>query len=144
MAMAFVTVNWVSILLAAVAAWIFGGVYYTSMSKPWLAAQGKTLEQCKAEQAGKSGAAKAAPFILVFIGEIIIAWALYGVLVHMNAFTLRAGIIAACLIWFGFVMTTMTANNAFGGKKAMLTVIDGAAWLGAFVIIGAIVGGMGR
>ena len=53
--MAFVTVNWLSILIAAVAAWLFGGVYYTALSKPWLAAQGKTLEQCKAEQAGKSG-----------------------------------------------------------------------------------------
>ena len=142
--MAFVTVNWLSILVAAVAAWLFGGVYYTSLSKHWLAAQGKTLEQCKVEQAGKTGLAKAAPFILVFIGEIIIAWALYGILAHMNAFTLRGGVISAVLIWFGFVVTTMTANNAFGGRKPMLTVIDGAAWLGAFVIIGAIVGWMGR
>jgi len=142
--MAFMTVNWLSILVAAVAAWLFGGVYYTSLSKYWLAAQGKTLEQCKAEQASKTGLAKAAPFILVFIGEIIIAWALYGILAHMNAFTLRGGVISAVLIWFGFVVTTMTANNAFGGRKPMLTVIDGAAWLGAFVIIGAIVGWMGR
>ena len=142
--MAFVTVNWLSILVAAVAAWLFGGIYYTSLSKHWLAAQGKTLEQCKVEQAGKTGLAKAAPFILVFIGEIIIAWALYGILAHMNAFTLRGGVISAVLIWFGFVVTTMTANNAFGGRKPMLTIIDGAAWLGAFLIIGAIVGWMGR
>jgi len=138
------TVNWLSILVAAVAAWLFGGVYYTLLSKPWLAAQGKTLEQCKAEQASKTGLAKAAPFILVFVGEIIIAWALYGILAHMSAFTLRGGIISALLVWFGFVVTTMTANNAFGGRKPMLTVIDGAGWLGAFVIIGAIVGWMGR
>ena len=142
--MAFVTVNWFSILIAAVAAWLFGGVYYTALSKPWLKAQGKTLEQCQAEQAGKSGAAKAAPFLLVFVGEIIIAWALYGILVHMSAFTLRGGVISAVLIWFGFVVPTMTANNAFGGRRPMLTVIDGIAWLGAFVIIGAIVGWMGR
>ena len=142
--MAFITVNWLSILAAAVTAWLFGAVYYTSLSKQWLAAQGKTMEQCKAEQASKAGLAKAAPFILVFAGEIIIAWALYGILVHMNAFTLRGGVISALLIWFGFVVTTMTANNAFGGRKPMLTVIDSVAWLGAFVIIGAIVGWMGR
>ena len=142
--MAFMTVNWLSILAAAVAAWLFGGLYYTSLSKYWLAAQGKTLEQCKAEQASKTGLAKAAPFILVFIGEIIIAWALYGILAHMSAFTLRGGVISALLVWFGFVVTTMTANNAFGGRKPMLTIIDGVAWLGAFVIIGAIVGWFGR
>jgi hypothetical protein len=142
--MAFVTVNWLSIVIAAVAAWLFGGVYYGSTSKWWLAAQGKTMEQCQAEQAAKSGVAKVAPFIVVFISEIIIAWALYGILVHMGSFTLRAGVISAALIWFGFVMTTMATNNAFGGRKAMLTVIDGIAWLGAFLIIGAIVGWMGR
>ena len=141
--MAFVTVNWLSIVVAAIAAWLFGGVYYSALGKVWMAAQGKTMEQCKAEMESKSGAAKAAPFILVFIGEIIIAWALYGILVHMNAFTLRGGTISAALIWFGFVVPTVTANYAFHGRKPMLIVLDTVAWLGAFVIIGAIVGWMG-
>ena len=142
--MAFLSVNWLSILIAAVAAWLFGGVYYTALSKYWLAAQGKTMEQCQAEQAGKSGVAKVAPFIIVFVSEIVIAWALYGILVHMNAFTLRGGVISAVLIWFGFVVTTLTSNYAFHGRRPMLTVIDSVAWLGAFLIIGAIVGWMGR
>jgi hypothetical protein len=142
--MAFVTVNWLSILLAAVAAWLFGAVYYTTMSKPWLAAMGKTMEQCKAEEAAKSGLAKYAPFILALVGEVIMAWALYGILVHLKTFTLRAGLIAAALIWFGFVLTTMAVNNAFAGRKPMLTAIDSAGWLGALLIIGAIVGAMGR
>jgi len=137
-------VNFLSILIAAVAAWIFGGIYYTVLSKPWLAAQGKTLEQCKAEQAGKSGMAKAAPFILVFVGEFIMAWVLYGILVHLNMFTLRAGIISGAFCWLGFVLPTVTANYAFGGRKPMLTVLDSAAWLGALIIIGAVLGGMGR
>jgi hypothetical protein len=137
------SVNWISVLAAAVAAWLFGGIYYTALSKPWMAAQGKTLEQCKAEMAGKSGAAKAAPFILVFVGEVMMAWAMYGVLFHMNMFTLRQGAISGLALWFGFVMPAVAANYAFGGRKPMLTVIDSAAWLGAIVIIGAIVGWMG-
>jgi hypothetical protein len=141
--MNFTHANMVSILVAAVAAWIFGGAYYTALSKPWLAAQGKTLEQCKAEQDAKSGMAKGAPFVVVFISEIIISWVLYGILLHMNAFTLRAGIVSAAFCWFGFVLTTIATNNAFGGRRVMLTVIDSVAWLGAFLIIGAIVGGWG-
>jgi hypothetical protein len=132
-----------SILIAAVAAWIFGGVYYTALSKPWMAAQGKTLEQCKAEQDAKSGIAKGTPFVIVFVSEIIIAWVLYGILLHLNMFTLRAGIISALFCWFGFVLTTIATNNAFQGRRVMLTVIDGVGWLGAFVIIGAIVGWWG-
>ncbi|MSP45575.1 MAG: DUF1761 domain-containing protein [Xanthobacteraceae bacterium] len=103
------------------------GGYYTALSKPWLAAQNKTMEQCQAEMAGKAGLAKAMPFILAFVGNVIIGWALYGILVHLNAFTLRGGIIAAVLVWFGFVVTTMTVNNAFDGRKPMLTVIDSGA-----------------
>ncbi len=136
-------VNWISVFVAAVAAWLFGGVYYTTLGKWWMAAQGKTADQCGAEMAGKSGAAKAAPFILVFIGEVIMAWAMYGVLFHMNMFTARAGAIAGAALWLGFVVTTITANNAFAGRRPMLTVIDSAAWLGAMAIIGAIVGWFG-
>jgi|SRR5215475_1639779 len=135
--------NIVSILVAAVAAWIFGGIYYTSLTKYWVAAQGKTVEQCKAEQAAKSGLGKGAPFVVVFVSEIIIGWVLYGILLHMNAFSVRAGMISAAFCWFGFVLTTIATNNAFGNRRVMLTVIDSVAWLGAFLIIGAIVGGFG-
>ena len=141
--MGFFSVNYLSIVIAAVVAWLFGAAYYTALSAPWLAAQGKTLEQCKAEQAAKTGLSKYAPFILALIGELIMAWAIYGLLLHLNAFTVRAGIVSAALCWFGFVLTTVTINNAFAGHRAMLTVIDSAAWLGALLIIGAIVGAMG-
>ena len=142
--MGFANVNFLSILIAAVAAWIFGGVYYTALSKPWLAAQGKTIEQCKAEQAGKSALANAAPFVLAFIGALLMAWVLYGILVHLNMFTVRAGAISGALCWFGFVLTTMTVNNAFTGRKVMLTVLDSVHWLGGLLIIGAVLGWMGK
>jgi hypothetical protein len=109
-----------------------------------MAAQGKTLEQCKAEQAGKSGVAMAAPFIVVFVSEIIMAWATYGVLVHLNMFTLRAGLISGAALWFGYILTTIASNYAFHGRKPALIVIDSLAWLGAMLIIGGIVGWMGR
>lgn len=142
--MNFTQANIVSILVAAVAAWIFGGLYYTGLSRPWLAAQGKTLEQVKAEQAGKSAVAMAAPFVLLFLGEIIMAWVLYGILLHLDMFTVRAGLISGAFCWLGFVVTTIVANNAFSNRKLMLTVIDSVAWLGVLLIIGAILGGFGR
>ena len=55
MVKAFMTVNWLSILLAAVVAWVFGAVYYGALGKLWVAAQGKTMEQFKQEQAAKFG-----------------------------------------------------------------------------------------
>src|SRR5262249_48926218 len=138
------SVNFLSILVAAAAAWIFGGIFYSTLSRQWMAAQSKTLESCKAEMAGKSAAEKFAPFVVVFVSEIIIAWMLYGILFHLNMFTLRGGVISAIFCWFGFALTTMATNNAFQGKRVMLTVLDSAAWLGAFIIIGAIVGSFGK
>ena len=135
--------NTLAIVLAAVAAWLFGGIYYTTLSKPWLAALGKTLEQCQAEQASKSGLAKAAPFITAFVAELVMAWALYGILVHLKTFSIRAGLISAAICWLGFVLTTVAVNNVFADRKPMLTVIDSVAWLGAMLIMGAIIGWMG-
>jgi hypothetical protein len=142
---AFLTVNWLSILLAAVVSWVFGAVYYGALGKFWVEVQGKTMEQFKAEQAAKVGQFTAqVPFILSFVAELVMAWALYGILVHMNQFTLRAGIVSGALLWFGFVLTTISVNYAYSGRRPMLTVIDAGHWLGALVIIGAIVGWFGR
>jgi len=136
--------NVLAIVTAAIAAWLFAAVYYTSLSGPWLRAMGKTIEQCKAEQAAKAGLGKAMPFILAFVGNLIMAWAIYGITLHMSMFTLRAGMIIGAACWLGFVLTTMTVNNAFAGRKAMLTVIDGLGWLGAMIIIGGIIGWFGQ
>jgi hypothetical protein len=64
-----------------------------------------------AEQDAKSTLAKGAPFVVVFISEIIIGWALYGILLHVNMFSVRAGIISAALCWFGFVLATVSAGS---------------------------------
>ena len=57
--------------------------------------------------------------------------------------TLRNGIVSALFMWLGFVITTMAVNNAFGQRKASLTIIDGIHWLGVLVIQGAIIGALG-
>jgi hypothetical protein len=135
--------NFLSVVAAAVAAWIFGAIYYTTLGKFWMAAQGKTAESCKAEFAAKSGLAKFAPFVLSFVGALITGAVLYGILTHSGLWSWHAGIITGVFCWFGFVLTTVVINNAYAGRKVMLSVIDGAHWLGVLIIIGGIVGWMG-
>src|SRR5476649_451084 len=109
--MGFANVNLLAVLVAAVAAWIFGAIYYGILGPRWMAAQGKTMEMCKAENAGKSTLVKVAPFILSFIGELIMGFVLFGILTHLGMFSLRAGIISGAFCWFGFVLTTVVINN---------------------------------
>ena len=92
------TGNIVVIVVATIAAWMFGAAYYTPLGKVWLAAQGRTMEEMQAANAGKSAAAKAFPFVLSFIAELIIAWTMYGLLFHMGNFSLRGGIISGAIV----------------------------------------------
>ena len=135
--------NALAIVLAAVAAWIFGAAYYGLLGEKWIAAQGKTMESLKAETAGKSGAAKAAPFIISFIAELIMAAMLGGIMFHIGIYTVRAGMVSGALCWAGFVLTTIVVNNAYAFRKVALTAIDCGHWLGVLMIMGAILGGFG-
>lgn len=136
-------VNWSGILAGAVAAWIFGAIYYTTLGKAWMRAQGKTEESCKAEFAAKSGLVKFTPFVLSFIGELIMGVTIYGILTHSGLWSWHAGMVTGAFCWFGFVLTTIVINNAYQGRKLMLSVIDGLHWLGGLIIIGGIVGWVG-
>ncbi|HEX2366284.1 MAG TPA: DUF1761 domain-containing protein [Bradyrhizobium sp.] len=133
----------VPIVLAAVAAWFFGAIYYGLLGRKWMAAQGKTVEQSRAENAGRSAAAKVAPFILSFIAEIGMAAVLSGILFHIGIYTVRAGAFSGFMCWLGFVLTTVVVNNAYTFRKGALTAIDAGHWLGVLVVIGAILGAWG-
>jgi hypothetical protein len=136
--MSFAGMNVLAILIAAVAGFAFGAAYYMSLSRQWLAAVGKTKE----EIAGKRSAT---PFIVSIVALVVMAWVLAGTVGHLGPgqVTLKNGIISALFIWVGFVATTLAVNNAYGGRKPMLSIIDGIHWLGVLVIQGAIIGAMG-
>ncbi|HEY6024515.1 MAG TPA: DUF1761 domain-containing protein [Pseudolabrys sp.] len=131
------------IILSAIAAWIFGAIYYGILCRKWIEAQGKTIEQSKAENADKSTVVKAVPFVLSFVAEIGMAAVLSGILFHIGIYTVRAGAFSGFMCWLGFVFTTIVVNNAYTFRKVTLTAIDSGHWLGALVIIGAILGWFG-
>jgi hypothetical protein len=141
--MTFAGINHLAIFIAAVAAWLAGAIYYTVLAKPWVAAQGLTVEQHKAMIAAKSGIAKFAPFILAFVAELAMAWVLAGMVGHLGAVTIRSAVISGLFVWAGFVVTTLLVNNAFAGRRYMLTLIDAGHWLLVVVLMGAVIGWMG-
>ena len=138
--MGFVGVNYLAVLIAAVAAWALGAVWYTTLSTPWLTAQGKTKADLKPPA---SKVAAFAPFVLVFVAELIMAWMLAGILGHLGGITVKNGVISGAACWFGFVLTTIATNYAFHGRKVMLTVIDAGHWLAVLIVMGAILGAFG-
>ena len=68
--MTFAGINYLAILIAAVAGWLAGAVYYMALGKQWVAAQGSTMEAFKARQAALKGTSAAwLPFALAFLAE---------------------------------------------------------------------------
>jgi hypothetical protein len=136
--MTFAGMNYLAILIAAIAAFGWGAAYYTTLSKQWLAAVGMTVEQMQANR-------RPAPFIISFVALLVMAWVLAGTLGHLGPgqVTLKNGIISALFLWLGFVVTTVFVNNAYPGRKYSLSLIDSIHWLGVVVIQGAVIGGMG-
>jgi hypothetical protein len=141
--MTFAGINHLAILLAAVVGWLGGAVYYTVLAKPWIAAQGLTVEQHKAANDAKTGIAKFAPFVLAFVAEVIMAWVLAGMVGHLGAVTIRSAVISGLFVWAGFTVASMLVNNAFAGRRAMLTLIDAGHWLLVVVLMGVVIGWMG-
>jgi Protein of unknown function (DUF1761) len=138
-------VAYLPILFAAIASFIFGAVWYGSLSRQWMAARGLS-EADMARAKAEMGAVPVA-YIITFVALLVMAWMLAGVLLHLSrsgmVISVRAGMISGFFLWLGFVITTMAVNHAFQGAKRALTLIDGGHWLGVLLIQGAILGWWG-
>jgi hypothetical protein len=62
---------------------------------------------------------------------------------HLGSVTIRSAVISALFAWGGFVLTTVLVNNAFSGRRYMLTAIDAGHWLLTLIVIGVVIGWMG-
>ena len=134
--MSFAGINYLAILLAAIAGFAFGAVYYMLLSKPWLKAARINPSTMKMS---------VVPFIVSFVALLVMAHVLAGAVGHLGPgqVTLRNGIISGLFLWAGFSFTTMAVNHRYQGFGWKLTFIDGLHWLGVAVIMGAVIGGMG-
>jgi hypothetical protein len=142
--MTFAGINYLAIVIAAVAGWLVGAVYYGVLAKPWIAAHGKTMAAFKAEQAAHKGTIHAwLPFVLAFLAELAMAYVLAGLIGHLGAVTIRSAVVSALFVWAGFILTTQIVNNAFGGAKYLLTVINSGHWFAVILVMGLVIGWMG-
>ena len=140
--MTFAGVNYLAVVIAALAAWLASAIWYMSLSRSYVAALGKTPEQMAADRK-KPGAYL--PFLYALAADLIIAWMVAGVLGHLGPgqVTLRNGVISAGFLWFGFILTTMAVNYSFAGRDNRLLLIDTGNWLLVLVVIGGVIGGIG-
>lgn len=136
--MTFAGMNYLAVVIAAVAAFVFSGIYYRVVGDAWMKAIGLN----KKSMAKKS---MRTPLLIAAIADLIMAWVLAGLIGHLGPgqVTVNNGVVSGAFIWLGFVVTTLAVNYAFGMRKPVLSVIDAGHWLGVLLIMGAIIGAFG-
>lgn len=133
-------INYLAVLVAGLVIFLLGGVWYSPVlfAKKWVALQGRTMEQMKADSANAN---MPVMYLTALISGLVTAW----VLAMLFANTGRAGWMAGAHLgfwaWLGFAAPTSYATALFSMKPKQLWLIDTLYNLLAFVIAGAILGG---
>jgi Protein of unknown function (DUF1761) len=142
--MSFASLNYVAIIIATIAGFGVGALWYSALFvKPWMEAMGMTEADIQARRASGEAPSLAPLLGGSIVGNLVMAFILSALLHSLAAATIGGGIATGFLVWLGFVITVMGVNNSFGGRKLMVTVIDGAHWLVVLVVMGAIIGAFG-
>jgi len=137
--MTFSGVNYLAVIIAALAGFGVGAVWYMVLGGAWM----RALDKTEADIKGGAGAAQSLPFAIALIADLVMAIMLAGLMGHLGDVTVKGGAISGLFIWVGFVITTMGVNHAFSRAKPMLTLIDGGHWLAVLLIMGAVIGAFG-
>ncbi|MDP9631842.1 UNVERIFIED_ORG: hypothetical protein J2W85_003921 [Ensifer adhaerens] len=134
--MAFAGMNYLAVLIAAIAAFAIGAGYYGVLGKPWMKAA--RIDPATAQMSPVL-------FAISFVSELVMATMVAGVVGHLGPGQVTAfnGIVSAFFLWLGFVATSMVVNHRYQGFGWSLSLIDGVHWLLVLTAMGAIIGAMG-
>jgi hypothetical protein len=126
-------VNWLAVIVAAVASMAVGFAWYMVLANQWMSAIGKTREQLNPSDP--------TPFIWAFVVQLVMAYfiALLTPAIF-DATNVVTGLLCGFHMWLGFVITSMILNHRYQGAKWSLTVIDGGYLLAVLMVQGIVVG----
>lgn len=133
-------INWLAVIVAAIIIFALGGLWYSPVLfvKKWIALQGRTEEQMRAEAASAN---MPLMYLSAFVCALVQAWAIALVFKHFDptiAMTAAHGAMFGFLFWLGFAAPTSYATVIFSGKPRQLWLIDSAYNLVSFVLAGII------
>ena len=136
--MTFDGINYLAVLVAAVAAWLLAIVCYQFPIEQWAQRDGKTEREPGPRSYPK------AYFLWIFVVQLIMARILAEVVGQSGAVTLDRGIVWGVLCFAGFVGPAMVTNAYLLGRRGMPGAIAFGYWFVALALIGAIIGAFGE
>ena len=130
-----IRLNWVAILVAAIASFIFEALWFSIFMNEWLAGIGRTREWLVG-----TGLNPAVQYATAIICSIIAAAGLSICIQASGKQTARRGILCALVIWFGFIATSWAKAYIFEVRSFQIYFIYVGYYLIELMLIGAIVG----
>lgn len=127
--------NWIAILVAAIASFLFEALWFTLFMNPWLAGVGRTREWLMS-----APTTPALQYLTAFLCSLIAATILTIAIHATGEQTARRGILCAALIWLGFVATSWAKEYLFEVRTLQIFAINAGYSLFDLMIIGAIIG----
>jgi hypothetical protein len=123
-----------SVIVAAVAAFAFGAVWYMVLAKPWMAAAG-----VKVGADGKpANASNPVPYVLAFIAALLVAGMMRHMFVLSGIDTADKGLVAGLGAGLFLATPWLMTCYAFSGRPFRLTLIDGGYASFGSAIIGVV------
>ncbi|MCJ8159549.1 DUF1761 domain-containing protein [Sphingomonas sp. LaA6.9] len=125
--------SWIAIVLAALSGFLVGGIWYGPLFlKPWLAAEGKTMEDAKTHAPTVFG--------LSFLLNLLSAFILAHVFRTYGDPGVALSVMIAVGLALGFVVPAFGVNYLFAGRRLSLFLIDAGYWIVAYSLMGLIFG----
>jgi uncharacterized protein DUF1761 len=133
--MSSVTVNYLAVVVAAVAAWILGALWYSPalFARQWMAANNYTPETLAGM---KQGMAKT--YAISFVCFLVMAWVMAVFIDRMGILSALGGVKLGGLTWLGFAATIGLTANLYSNKPLAAFLIDAAYQLVYMIIMGII------
>ena len=130
--------NYLAVLVAAIAYWILGAVWYGILfSKPWMALENMTESQARSIN-------PFLPYLITFALNLLIAFVLAQLCLWRNANTVSRGAALGILIWIGFVGPMTYTTYMYEMRPRQLFAINEFYPLVGLCLMGAILGGWPR
>jgi hypothetical protein len=127
--------NYLAIIVAAIACFLFEAGWYSYFLNRWLEGIGRTREWLMA-----SGVNPALQYATALLAAAVIAATLSALTQLTGAQTALRGMKMAAYMWIGFVLTTWATEYVFEVRTYALFAINTGFWLIGMIVMGAIVG----
>jgi len=126
--------NYAAVFISALAYWLLGAVWFGVLfNKPWMALENITMEQAKSMN-------PVLPYVVSFLLNLLIAYALAQVCIWRNANTTGRGASVGVLLWIGFIGPITYTTYMYEMRPKELFAINQFYPLAGMVLMGAILG----